>query len=333
MKKLLVLIAASMTSSLFLYTLVSMDQPARHPALGATELPPLIAVHDFYGAPEGEQDNGTATPDLEITWQSRTCLERENTGRLTLPQTKSNPGPLPAVILVNDGGAVNTWPDSAREGRFLANRGYVVLSIDCPSLAEPDPAVAEQAAQRSDRCTENTIADGARRLVDQGIADPAALAVIGSGFGGYAALRTMSAEPGLFKAALVHSPVIDPSVTGNVQEVAAQTCSTQLDIDQATETYAAGSPSDLLNSIQGAVLLTHGEAGTGAGTEQTELYSRDLLYAGKDIEVIYFSAEEPGDYRWQTRVQIARLTESFLARHLGGRNGGYDYIEFLAKLF
>src|SRR5690606_6476955 len=54
-------------------------------------------------------------------------------------------------------------------------------------------------------CSESDITDGARTLVEQGIADPGALAIIGSGAGGYLALVTMSLEHGLFKAAIVHS--------------------------------------------------------------------------------------------------------------------------------
>ncbi len=34
--------------------------------------------------------------------------------------------------------------------------------------------------------------------------------------------------------------------------------------------------------------------------------------------------------RWQTNVKRARLIEDFLAKHLGGRSGGFDYVELAA---
>lgn len=338
MKKLLALIVASMASSLFLYALVSQDQPAKHPDLRATDLPPLIAVRDFYAGPDGNQDKRTFSSGT--LWQHWNAPVSEITARLTVPQTKNDPGPLPAVVLINSEPRGGTGPDSDRTVRFLANRGYVVLSIDCGDYANTNHTVLITAPQGSGRCTENTIVDEARSLIDQGIADPAALAIIGSGVGGYLALITMSLDPDLFKAAIVHAAVTDQAgqfpenqITLMPQQAAVKTGLHPAGTDRYTKSLTAKSPIDLVGNIQGAVLMTHGKADTVAGVEQAQSYAKELLDFRKDAEIVYFNHEDHCYSRWQTRVQVARLTENFLARHLGGRNGGYDYIELLAKLF
>lgn len=340
MKKLLVLLVASMASSLFLYALVSKDQPAKHLALKATDLPPLIAVHDLYAAPSGTPDIVTISSDTEAAWPLATVSVSAIASRLTLPHTKPNPGPLPTVILIDSEPAGGMGPDSSRTVQFLANRGYVVLSIDCGDYADTGKINMEANPQTSGKCTETTIADAARNLIDQGIADPAAVAILGSGVGGYLALITMSLEPGLFKAAIVHSAVIDQSshlhtasLTLNPQQTVLKTDLHPAHTAQYAMTFSDKPPDALVGNTQGAVLMTHGKADAVVPVEQAQAYARDLLASGKDAEVVYFNHEDHCYSRWQTRVQVARLTETFLARRLGGRNGGYDYIELFAKLF
>ena len=340
MKKLLVLIAASMASSLFLYALVSKDQPARHSGLRATDLPPLISVHDLYAASNGTADKMTIILESEAASPLTTGSLSTITPRLTLPYTKPNPGPLPAVLLITSEPAGGSGPDSGRTVQFLANRGYVVLSINCGSYANAGEISMETIPRTSGTCTETTIADEARNLVTQGIADPAAMAILGSGVGGYLALMTISLEPDLFKAAIVHSAVIEQpnhfhtgSLTLKPQQAGLKTGLHPADTDQYAMDYLEKSPIDLVGNIQGAVLMTHGKADSVVPVSQAKAYARELYGSRKDAEVIYFNHEDHSYSRWQTQVQVARLTETFLARRLGGRDGGYDYIELLAKLF
>ena len=339
-KKLLVLIVASMASSLFLYALVSKDQPARHSGLKATDLPPLIYVHDLYAASNGTADIMSIISESKAASPHPTGSLGIIASRLTFPHTNPNPGPLPAVLLINSEPASGTGPDSGRTVQFLTNRGYVVLSIDCGNYANAGKTGMETAPRASGTCTETTIADEARNLINQGIADPAAMAIVGSGVGGYLALMTMSLEPDLFKAAIVHSAFIDHpnhfhtgSLSLKPQQAVLRTGLQPADTDQYAMGFLDKSPIDLVGNIQGAVLMTHGKADSVVPVSQAKAYARALYGSRKDAEIIYFNHEDHCYSRWQTQVQVARLTETFLARRLGGRDGGYDYIELLAKVF
>ena len=61
--------------------------------------------------------------------------------------------------------------------------------------------------------------------------------------------------------------------------------------------------------------------------EQTERFVQAAQDAGKDIETLYFDDEGHWDYHWTNNVIRTRRVEDFLAKHLGGRSGGWDMIE------
>lgn len=340
MKKLLVLIFASMASSLFLYAIVSQDQPARHSGLKAADMPPLIALHDMYAASDGAREEMAFEAGTRVSWQEASGAASEVTSQLTLPLASSVSGPLPAVVLINSKPASGIAADSERTVRFLANRGYVVLSIDCGDFTTSYQIDVEPVRRASRGCTDTTIADEARSLIAQGIADPAALAVLGSGVGAYLALMTLSLEPDLFKAAIVHAADIDQTVwmsenkfTLKPQQAIVLNDLRAADSGEYAKHSVEKSPADLVGTVQGAILMTHGKADTVVRVDHAQAYARALLESGNNVEAVYFNHEDHCYARWQTRVQVARMTENFLARHLGGRNGGYDYIELFAKWF
>lgn len=335
-KKLLVLAVAFLASSLILYILVSRDQKARHPSLQSAALPELIALHDMFFASDTLSDHSPLFGlQTTVAWQPGEAAESSYGSRLAAPLTDSNPGPLPTVVLIDSGASGASGPDTAETVRFLVNRGYVVLQIDCRDTNNTARAAWDGMFGTPGSCTETTVLQEAHQLIKLGIADPAALAVLGSGAGGMLALLAISTEPGLFKAAVVHSPAryqTDHFITGAVPErliqskVAASIGS--LESDGPSAGLPDKSPIEFIGSLQGALLLTRSDADTAVPFEPT-----DVRKLTADVQVYRFRGGGQIYSHWQTRVQVARLTETFLARQLGGRNGGYDYIELLAKLF
>lgn len=336
MKKLLVLIFASMTSSLVMYALVSKDQPARHSGLKAASLPPLISVHDLYPVSNLSPENATPFGSGTTVALQQTEGSAGSFGpQLSLPQTNSTAGPLPAVVLIDSG---SPGPDIAQTVRLLVNRGYAVLSIDCRNDIDTGSIATGPGSASAGGCTQLSIADHARDLVKQGIADPAALAISGSGTGATLALMTMSIDPGLFQAAVVYSPAVpepDHLYTSAVPRAPKQEEATTglhpIVSNEHPAELADKSPIHLISSVAGAVLMIHGD--TVAAAEIDPAAARALVASRNNVEIYRVGLEDHTYSGWQTSVQVARLTETFLARHLGGRNGGYDYIELLAKLF
>tara|TARA_R110002012_G_scaffold7936_2_gene36726 strand:+ start:114896 stop:115915 length:1020 start_codon:yes stop_codon:yes gene_type:complete len=338
-KKLLVLTVASLASFLILYVLVSRDQQARHSGLKTAVLPELIPLHEMFAASDSFPDHSALFgPATTVAWQPGKAAESSFRPRLTIPLDHSIPGPLPTVVLIESGASGTYGPDIAETVRFLVNRGYVVLQIDCRDINTTVEAAGDGIFGTYGSCTETTVLHEAHELIRQGIADPAALAVLGSGTGGTLALSAMSTEPGLFKAAVIHSPTLyqtDHLYTGAVPEQLIKTkVAASIGSAEPLEPSAVlpdKSPIELIESLQGALVLTHGgEAALPFDPDEI----RGLKALRRNgVQIFRFRGGGRIYSRWQTRVQVARLTETFLARQLGGRNGGYDYIELLAKLF
>ncbi|WP_299866797.1 prolyl oligopeptidase family serine peptidase [uncultured Hoeflea sp.] len=259
---------------------------------------------------------------------------------LTRPKTGADPGPLPAVVLTRDAPLASSAWSAGHTAQFLANRGYVVLSISSRDLPEVDGRLGSSSPTPMKHDPGNQLAQAARWLVAEGIADPDALAVMGHGRGGQVALNTMAHHPGLFQAAIIQSPVSDQAAlqtsTPQGQDGEPEGTIRPLAPSQ-TETKSTarknGSAARLAGMVDGPVLLTHGTSDEVADYRRTELLVEALSEARKPHMAVYFNNEGHHYRRWQTQVRLARHTESFLARHLGGRNGRYDFVELAAKYF
>jgi pimeloyl-ACP methyl ester carboxylesterase len=344
LNKLIGLIVAFLASFFLLYALVSKDQPAKHAGLKSADLPPLLAIHDLYAASNALTSRNTepnigSSSGTEIGWRQQRGDSNGGSTRLALPEAGPDPGPLPMVVAIESGAASGISADRERTELFLTNRGYAMLSIACRGLSSATPAPgAPGDASRESPCTAAMIRDEIMVRIEKGIADPQALAVLGSGMGAHLALMTMALKPDLFKAAILHSTVIDvpPSLSGSQPVMTpfnAIVTSGQGLGEGDVMAFVSASPIELAKSIRGAVLITHGKADEVAPMEQAEAFVRALRHAGTNVEAVFFNHEDHRYCLWQTRVQTARLSENFLAHHLGGRNGGYDFIELLAKLF
>ena len=97
------------------------------------------------------------------------------------------------------------------------------------------------------------------------------------------------------------------------------------------EEMKQNSPISHVEKIEVPVLLAHGINDRVVDRAQSEQYERALKKHGKSFEAVYYEKEGHGFRRWQTRILYHRLQEDFLAKHLGGRAGGFDYTEIGAK--
>ena len=120
---------------------------------------------------------------------------------LTLPP-KPEPKRLPLIVLPHDGPQAHDQRGFDWLAQVLASRGYLVLQ---PNYRGSDGAGrAFMAAGRNQwgRAMQSDLADGARYLVGEGLADPARICLIGKGYGGYAALEGAISGPYRCAAAL-----------------------------------------------------------------------------------------------------------------------------------
>lgn len=164
---------------------------------------------EYYLLINGEQliSLGSSYPHLKpelmadvnyVTYEARDGLEIP--GYLTLPTTGEMP--FPTVVMPHGGPWARDVPRFDYWVQFLANRGYAVL--------QPQFRGSEGWGQKLWRAGDKEWGqkmqydndDGAKYLVDRGIADPDRLAIYGYSYGGYAAMAAVVSPETPFKCAI-----------------------------------------------------------------------------------------------------------------------------------
>ena len=205
------------------------------------------------------------------------------TAHLLLPVGKS-PKNLPSVVL--PGGETGYLDTRGFDwlAQFLAARGYAVIEPLYRGFAGRDDWF-RQNGFKGWRTSVGDISAAARYLVQQGIADPRRLAIVGWSHGGYAALQSAATEPALYKAVVAIDPITDLAAykedwseyTGG-KEIAGFVGNAQVE----------GSPARRAGSFQAPVLLFHGTLDVNETAAQSRRMNETLKQAGKQSELVEF---------------------------------------------
>src|SRR5690606_8838527 len=130
-----------------------------------------------------------------VSFQARDGLTIH--GYLTLPP-KVEARKLPVVVYPHGGPwARDVWGFDP-SAQWLANRGYAVLQPNFRGSTGYGKQFLNAAAREWGGKMQQDITDGTRWLVDQGIADPDRICIMGGSYGGYATLMGLASEPDLY---------------------------------------------------------------------------------------------------------------------------------------
>lgn len=132
---------------------------------------------------------------------------------LILPSLLTRPkgvtGPVPLVIEVHGGPAMHEERRYNHFRQYLANRGYAVLVVNFRGSTGFGRAHQAAGFGAFGRGMQDDLVDAARWAVDQGIADPKAIAIMGASYGGYAAALAALRDADTFTAAVAEFPMLD----------------------------------------------------------------------------------------------------------------------------
>ena len=256
---------------------------------------------------------------------------------LTLPKGVSARS-LPMVAVIHGGPAQHDRWGYRRESIFLADRGYAVLRVNYRGSSGFGRRHQRAGDREYGRAMQDDIVDAVRAMVERGVADPKRIAIMGASWGGYSALMGVARDPGLFAAAisivgatdLEYQTVHAPHFWG-VDKTAWTQIVGDPDLPEDRDEMRTHSPINLVENIEAPVFLAHGVNDRVVDRSATERFAKRLEALGKPYEVHYFEKEGHTFTRWQTHVLLMRRIEVFLANHLGGRDGGFDYVEIGAR--
>lgn len=244
---------------------------------------------------------------------------------VTKPKGK---GPFPTVVLVHGGPYVRgvEWGFNP-VNQFLASRGYVVVEPEFRGSTGYGSKLFKAGWKQWGLAMQDDITDATKWAIDQGLADPNRVAIVGASYGGYATMMGLLKEPNLYKAGVNFVGVTDIEMMYTIG------WSDFLDADSPWVRYGmprmigdpskdaaqltATSPLKQAARIKQPVLMAYGEEDMRVplphGTKM-----RDALIAGgnKNVEWVQYEGEGHGWNLEKNNVDFWTRVERFLDKNL-----------------
>jgi dipeptidyl aminopeptidase/acylaminoacyl peptidase len=278
-------------------------------------------------------------PVKPIEFQSRDGLTLH--GYLTLPNGAA-PAKLPTVLLVHGGPWFrDQWGSDIytnRLAQFLANRGYAVAQINYRGSVGYGRKFTEAAIGEFGRKMHDDLLDGLQWLVDQGIADPQRVAILGRSFGGYAALVGLAFTPDTFACGVDIVGLSDLTTQkgppyGELGRYWWERYFGNPEVPADLERMKQRSPYYHVDAIHRPVLIVYGAHDARVQRDQSEKMIVALEAAHKEVQSLALDDEGHLISRWPSNLRMYRKIEDFLAGCIGGRSAGFDYYELAAWAF
>ncbi len=156
-------------------------------------------------------------------------------------------------------------------------------------------------------------------LVEQGVADPARIALTGASWGGYLTLLGLGTQPELWTCGVAGVPVADYVAAYEDEMEPLRAFDRSLfggSPQEVPEVYASCSPLTHVAAVAAPVLVLAGANDPRCPIRQIDNWLAAAQELGKDVEVYRYDAGH-GSLVVEERVQQMRIELEFVARRLG----------------
>lgn len=278
--------------------------------LGQTKPVKLDAVAYSYKKLLPELMSNTQT----IQYKARDGLMIE--AFLTLPKNGAKKN-LPTLVfphggpMARDGESFDYWT------QFFVNKGYAVLQMNFRGSDGQGIALRNAGLKNWGKEMQDDIEDGARKLIADGIADPNAIAIVGSSYGGYAALMGVVKTPDFYRCAISVngvSNVYDLVKDSRAFWLSYNAVDEQIGNDNAT--LKSISPVNFADKIKAPVLLVHGTDDRQVEIKHSYQMRDALQKAKKDVTFVELPSEDHFLLNEKNRIDTFRAMDTFLDKCL-----------------
>ena len=257
-----------------------------------------------------------------ITYKARDGMEIP--AYLTMPPGASGSDPLPLVVLPHGGPAARDHFVFDYLAQFVASRGYLVLQPQFRGSTGFGEEFRKAGMRQWGGLMQDDVSDGVKAMIEQHLADPHRVCILGGSYGGYAALAGAAFTPELYKCAISINGVFDLPLMQAYEEKV-----TGLGALSDTVLYwredmgspldpklAEKSPARHAILISAPVLIIQAADDTVVPTDQADLMASNLRLGGKPVTLVKI----PGDDHWlsgaATRIQALTAIDAFLQVNL-----------------
>jgi dipeptidyl aminopeptidase/acylaminoacyl peptidase len=268
-------------------------------------------------------DRSALSPMKPVRYKSSDGLEIP--AYLTIPKGSTGKN-MPAVLFIHGGPwGRDSWGYHSY-AQFLANRGYVVLQPNFRASTGYGKNFLNAGNNQWGEKMQDDITWGKKWLVEQGIADPKRVAIMGGSYGGYAALAGVAFTPDEYAAAVA---IVPPSNLITLLESvppyweAARTVFYKRMGDPNTPEGLAQmkrqSPLTAADKIKTPLMVVQGANDPRVKQRESDQIVVALRDRNYPVEYLLAPDEGHGLARPVNNMAMIAAAEKFLAKHLGGR--------------
>lgn len=248
---------------------------------------------------------------------------------LPLPSDENGDGlpdkPLPMVLYVHGGPWDRDYWGLDSVHQWLANRGYAVLSVNYRGSTGFGKSFINAGNLQWGKKMHDDLIDAVNWSVQQKIADPEKIAIMGGSYGGYAALAGLTFTPSIFACAV---DIVGPSNLITLLETLPPYW--KPDIEQFTKRVGdsrteAGrkmlqerSPLNSAEKIERPLLIGQGANDPRVKQNESDQIVKVMQAKGLPVTYVLYADEGHGFARPENRLSFYAIAEAFLAEHLGG---------------
>lgn len=246
---------------------------------------------------------------------------------LTLPANQY-PKELPAVILVHGGpkGPRDYWGYHP-EVQFLANRGYAVLQPNFRASGGYGKAFMNAGDLQWGKLMQDDITYGVQYLIEQGIADPDRIAIMGGSYGGYATLAGLAFTPEIYACGV---DIVGPSNIFTLLESIPPYWESgraflygmvgDPNTEAGQQSIREASPLYRVDQIIKPLLIIQGANDPRVKQAEADQIVIALREKGKKVDYLLAKDEGHGFAKPNNRMAMYAEVEKFLADTIGGRH-------------
>ncbi len=251
-----------------------------------------------------------------ITYPANVKLDADN-----MPETK-----IPLILYVHGGPWVRDSWGFHPVHQWLASRGYAVLSMNYRGSTGFGKKFVSQSYLEWGGKMHDDLIDGVKWAINNEIADPSKIGIMGGSYGGYATLVGMTMTPDIFACGVdivgisnlnsfIHTiPAYWVPFLNRFRKAVGD-----WDTEEGREFLRSRSPITFVDNIKKPLLIAQGQHDPRVNQDESEQIVN--VMRSKNIPVIYalYPDEGHGFAKPKNRISFYALTEKFLGEILGGK--------------
>jgi dipeptidyl aminopeptidase/acylaminoacyl peptidase len=232
---------------------------------------------------------------------------------------------LPMVLNVHGGPWSRDYWDLDSTHQWLANRGYAVLSVNFRGSTGLGKNFTNAGDLEWGRKMQNDLIDAVAWSVEQGIADPEKIAIMGGSYGGYAVLEGLASTPEVFACGV---DIVGPSNLITLLESIPPYWKPEMEkwtrrvgdfrTEEGRKMLHERSPLTYVDQIERPLLIGQGANDPRVKQNESDQIVGAMEAKGLPVTYVLYADEGHGFARPENRLSFYAIVEAFLSEHLGG---------------